>query len=168
MTAADELPLLAIKGYAWLPDRRRDTHDAPVRTRLMGRRTVALCGPEADHDPLLWPDPYAFLPKRFVDRSIGEFDLVPQGGGDPRTGHRCPGEKVTVALLGALAQRLARLDYYLPPQDLDISPSRVPARRAAAWSWSCPDRGSAVTGCGPGRRTRRTATEPGRSRCGAG
>jgi fatty-acid peroxygenase len=81
-----------------------------------------------NHDPLLWPDPYAFLPKRFVDRSIGEFDLVPQGGGDPRTGHRCPGEKVTVALLGVLAQRLARLDYYLPPQDLDISLSRIPAR----------------------------------------
>ena len=81
-----------------------------------------------NHDPLLWPDPYAFAPKRFLDRSIGEFDLVPQGGGDPRTGHRCPGEKVTVALLRALSRRLARLDYYLPPQDLDISLSRIPAR----------------------------------------
>jgi fatty-acid peroxygenase len=81
-----------------------------------------------NHDPLLWPEPYRFAPERFTGRSIGEFDLVPQGGGDPRTGHRCPGEQITVALLGALAQRLARLDYTLPRQDLDISLRRIPAR----------------------------------------
>ena len=81
-----------------------------------------------NHDPLLWPEPYRFAPQRFAGRQIGEFDLVPQGGGDPRTGHRCPGEQITVALLGALVQRLARLDYELPPQDLDISLSRIPAR----------------------------------------
>ena len=50
--------------------------------------------------------------------------------GDPRTGHRCPGEQITVALLGALVQRLARLDYYLPPQDLGIDLGRIPAKPA--------------------------------------
>ena len=47
-----------------------------------------------------------------------------------RTGHRCPGEDITVALLTALAVRLARLEYRLPEQDLSISLRRIPARPA--------------------------------------
>ncbi|MEU5551424.1 cytochrome P450 [Micromonospora sp. NPDC047793] len=81
-----------------------------------------------NHDARLWPEPYRFDPDRFVHREIGPFDLVPQGGGDPRTGHRCPGEQITVALLGALAVRLARLDYRVPDQDLDIPLHRIPTR----------------------------------------
>ncbi|MDI6101954.1 cytochrome P450 [Actinoplanes sp. NEAU-A12] len=80
-----------------------------------------------NHDPELWPDPYTFDPERFLRAEIGEFDLIPQGGGDPRTGHRCPGEKITVALLGALSRRLAELDHYLPPQNTGIALSRIPA-----------------------------------------
>lgn len=81
-----------------------------------------------NHDPELWTDPYAFDPERFIGREFGAYDLIPQGGGDPRTGHRCPGEKVTVALLATLARRLADLDHYLPPQDTTIDLSRIPAR----------------------------------------
>jgi len=80
------------------------------------------------HDPRVWPEPYEFRPERFLRRPIGEFELIPQGGGDPRTGHRCPGEQITTAVLGTLAQRLARLEYYLPPQDLTIDLARIPAR----------------------------------------
>ncbi|BBH66403.1 fatty-acid peroxygenase [Actinoplanes sp. OR16] len=80
-----------------------------------------------NHDPFLWDDPYVFRPERFLGREIGDFDLIPQGGGDPRTGHRCPGEKITIALLGTLLQHLSRLDYYLPPQDTTIDLSRIPA-----------------------------------------
>ena len=80
------------------------------------------------HDPRVWAEPYAFRPERFLGRPLGPYELIPQGGGDPRTGHRCPGEKITMALLGTLVPRLARLDYYLPPQDLTIDLSRVPAR----------------------------------------
>ena len=83
------------------------------------------------HDPRVWPEPYAFRPERFLRRPIGEFELIPQGGGDPRTGHRCPGEQITVSLLGTLAQRLARLEYYLPPQDLTVDLTRMPARVAS-------------------------------------
>jgi fatty-acid peroxygenase len=81
-----------------------------------------------NHDAELWPDPYEFRPERFLGREIGEFELVPQGGGDPRTNHRCPGEQLTVSLLSALAVRLARLTFEAPEQDLGIALHRIPAR----------------------------------------
>ena len=84
-----------------------------------------------NHDPDLWDDPYVFRPEQFLGREVGAFELVPQGGGDPRTGHRCPGERVTVAVLSALAIRLARLQADVPEQDLSISLRRIPARPAS-------------------------------------
>ena len=98
------------------------------RTDIPRGTTVLLDVYGQHHDPRVWPEPYEFRPERFLHRPIGEFELIPQGGGDPRTGHRCPGEQITVALLGTLAQRLARLEYYLPPQDLTIDLARIPAR----------------------------------------
>ncbi|NES27125.1 cytochrome P450 [Micromonospora terminaliae] len=80
-----------------------------------------------NHDATLWPDPYRFDPGRFVGRAPDPYELIPQGGADARTGHRCPGEDVTVALLAAFAGRLARLDYTVPGQDLTISLRRIPA-----------------------------------------
>ena len=52
---------------------------------------------------------------------------MPQGAGDPRTNHRCPGEQIVVAVLATLAPRLARLDVDAPEQDLTISLRRIPA-----------------------------------------
>ncbi|MFJ8546161.1 cytochrome P450 [Streptomyces sp. NPDC093586] len=40
------LPLLT-EGYAWLPNRMRESADSVVRTRLMGRPALAVRGPEA-------------------------------------------------------------------------------------------------------------------------
>jgi fatty-acid peroxygenase len=84
-----------------------------------------------NHDADLWGDPYAFRPERFLGREIGAFDLVPQGAGDPRTNHRCPGEQVVVEVLAALAVRLARLQVDVPEQDLGISLRRIPAKPAS-------------------------------------
>jgi fatty-acid peroxygenase len=84
-----------------------------------------------DHDTDVWGDPYAFRPDRFLGREIGAFELIPQGGGDPRTNHRCPGEQMVVAVLSALALRLARLDFDVPEQDLTISLRRLPALPAS-------------------------------------
>jgi fatty-acid peroxygenase len=81
-----------------------------------------------NHDADLWKDPYVFRPERFLDRPPERDELIPQGGGDPTQGHRCPGEGITIGLLSALAPRLARLEYRLPPQDVTISLRRIPAR----------------------------------------
>ncbi|GLX97301.1 cytochrome P450 [Herbidospora sp. NBRC 101105] len=78
------------------------------------------------HDEARWKRPYSFRPERFLDAGVGRDDLIPQGGGDPHTGHRCPGEAVTVGLLRELSVRLARLRYSVPPQDLRIPLRRIP------------------------------------------
>ena len=43
-----------------------------------------------DHHPRPWPDLDTFKPERFRTRDEEPFTLVPQGGGDHATGHRCP------------------------------------------------------------------------------
>lgn len=101
-------------------DGERIPHNSMVLLDLYGQ----------NHDEQLWTDPYTFDPGRFLDRPIGPWELVPQGAGDPRTGHRCPGEQLTVALLSALAVRLARLEFDVPEQDLAIALHRIPARPA--------------------------------------
>ena len=50
------------------------------------------------------------------------------GGGDVATGHRCPGEAVTLTMLAVAAQMIARTPYALPAQDLDYDLSRIPTR----------------------------------------
>ncbi|MFE1349679.1 cytochrome P450, partial [Streptomyces sp. NPDC058757] len=80
------------------------------------------------HDPEAWDDPYRFDPRRFTGREPGADEIIPQGGGDPAHGHRCPGEDVTVAVLATLVKRLAHLDHAVPAQDLSIPLSRIPTR----------------------------------------
>jgi fatty-acid peroxygenase len=46
-----------------------------------------------------WRDPDRFDPDRFRGRTVGSFEMVPQGGGDQARGRRCPGESVVVEVL---------------------------------------------------------------------
>ena len=44
---ADDTLFLLLEGYGWLPALRRRAPGAVARTRLLGRRAVAICGPDA-------------------------------------------------------------------------------------------------------------------------
>ncbi|QUW22820.1 cytochrome P450 [Sporosarcina sp. Marseille-Q4063] len=81
-----------------------------------------------NHDPELWNMPYEFQPDRFNDRKKDLYDFVPQGGGDPNAGHRCPGEEATVVIMkSSLSFLVNELQYDVPDfQDLSVNHVRLP------------------------------------------
>ena len=80
-----------------------------------------------NHDARTWRDPKEFWFERFRRWDGSAFDFVPQGGGDHRNGHRCPGEWATIALMKRAVRLLtSSMSYDVPEQDLRISLSRMP------------------------------------------
>jgi fatty-acid peroxygenase len=85
---------------------------------------VVLDVPGIDHDPDVYAEPQAFVADRFTSWHPGPFALVPQGGGYP-TGHRCPGESITLRLVAATTQVLAEVDHrVVGPRAADLR--RIP------------------------------------------
>ena len=79
--------------------------------RLPAGRRVVLDVRGTDLDPAVFDDPTSFRPDRFAQRLPGPYELLPQGGGHPETGHRCPGERITLRLLDVTLQVLASTPY---------------------------------------------------------
>lgn len=81
-----------------------------------------------NHDPAVWKHPEAFSPERFRHGPGDSHTLIPQGGGDVATGHRCPGEQITIALMKEAVRQLTRhTRYEVPAQDLSIPLNKFPA-----------------------------------------
>jgi fatty-acid peroxygenase len=86
---------------------------------------VVLDVPGTNRDPRLWLEADDFLPERFGAGSPDRWSYVPQGGGYPAFGHRCPGEQLTVRILEETTRVLAGLDYE-PVGDATADPTRIP------------------------------------------
>lgn len=82
-----------------------------------------------NRDARAWDEPAAFRPERFMRWNGSPFSMVPQGGGEFETGHRCAGEWLTIgAMKATIAVLLHEIEYSLPAQDLSVDLARIPAR----------------------------------------
>lgn len=89
-----------------------------------------------NHDPALWPKPNVFRPERFENWDGNPYTLIPQGGGEHETGHRCAGEFLTIALIKGLTRELAAMRYVVPRQNMWIDLGRLPAIPASRFIMS--------------------------------
>lgn len=82
-----------------------------------------------NHDSRLFPHPHEFNPRRDLSWRYQDHAFVPQGAGDARSTHRCPGEALTVAAMREATRLLVEeMEYGIPEQDLHIAYNRIPAR----------------------------------------
>lgn len=87
-----------------------------------------------NHDPRAWDNPDSFDPGQMNSWDGSAFSLIPQGAGEFETGHRCPGEWITIALMKQAAQMLTTcITYSVPEQDLSISMNEFPAVPASGF-----------------------------------
>jgi fatty-acid peroxygenase len=94
--------------------------------RLAQGDLVVLDVPGTNHRS--WGDPGLFRPARFAERTPNAFEHVPQGGGDPREGHRCPGEPVAMTLLDRTLQAFAGMVFTISGGATSLR--RIPASPA--------------------------------------
>jgi len=102
----------------------RIRHSGEILGRRVGAGQLLVLDVDGtDHDPTRWQDPQEFRPERFADLEPDPYGFVPQGGGAP-TGHRCPGEPLTVRLLATTVRILATVPYDAAPST--YRPERIP------------------------------------------
>lgn len=82
-----------------------------------------------NHDARLWENPNLFNPERFQNKVADPFDFIPQGGGDPSNGHRCPGEGIATEIMKTFLDFLINsIQYDVPAQDFSVNLSRIPTQ----------------------------------------
>lgn len=114
-------PLFPAIGGTALRDCRWREEPIAKGTRVL----VDLYG--TNQNPDVWDRPQVFDPRRFRDDHAAAGRLVPQGFGDVATGHRCPGEDISLALLATAIELLAGTTYAVPAQDLSVDLAKMPA-----------------------------------------
>lgn len=118
-----------------LPAVARHTLDVDGTAVAEGERVlIDILG--TNRDERHWTDPEQFDPTRFLgdegvpwDDELGVHaadHFVPQGGGRPQTGHRCPGERITLALLAQTVSELSGLEARVVTDGLDWPLRRMP------------------------------------------
>lgn len=81
-----------------------------------------------NHDPRVWDTADSFDPSQMNSWDGSAYSLIPQGAGEFSSGHRCPGEWITIALMKQAAQMLTtHMTYTVPEQDLSLSLNDFPA-----------------------------------------
>lgn len=96
--------------------------------RLKRGRKVLLDLYGTSRDPRSWDEPDAFRPERFLGWSGDPFATIPQGGGEHATGHRCPGEWITIRLMERWAEMAtARLAWEVRTPEAEPRMERIPA-----------------------------------------
>ena len=81
-----------------------------------------------NHHRDIYKEPYQFNAERFRDREPTAFDLIPQGGGDHHSHHRCAGEWLTIEAMKVGVKFLATaMEYQVPDQNLSLELNRFPA-----------------------------------------
>jgi fatty-acid peroxygenase len=87
-----------------------------------------------NHDPRLWDQPNRFRPERFEGWQGNAYTLIPQGGGDHFTTHRCPGEWITIGLIRTLlGLYVSSMRCEVPRQNMWIDLSSMPAMPASGF-----------------------------------
>lgn len=87
-----------------------------------------------NRDPRAWEKPDEFDPSQMNSWDGSAYSLIPQGAGAFETGHRCPGEWLTIALMKQAAQMLTnRMTYTVPEQDLTLNLNEFPAVPASGF-----------------------------------
>jgi fatty-acid peroxygenase len=86
------------------------------------------------HHHQMFPRPDEFDPHRPNSWMDQGFGLIAQGAGQVHRTHRCPGERLTVALMRrAIGLLTEEMTYTVPDQDLTLPASRIPARPASGF-----------------------------------
>ncbi|RXK18941.1 cytochrome P450 [Macrococcus sp. DPC7161] len=84
------------------------------------------------HNEKLWEYPNRFDPTRFENWDGSPFDLIPQGGGDYHTNHRCAGEWMTIIIMEETMKFFTRtISFEVPPQDFTVDLTKLPGKVAS-------------------------------------